>query len=37
VDPLPKAALERIYSQPEEDDEEGVQRFIKAQAFGGDD
>ena len=37
VDPLPKAVLERFYSQPEEDDEEGVQRFIKAQAFGGDD
>ena len=37
VDPLPKKVLERIYAEREEDDEEGVQRFIKAQALGGED
>ena len=37
VDPLPKEVLERIYSEREEDDEEGVQSFMKAQAFGGED
>ena len=37
VDPLPKKVLERIYRRREEEDEEGVQRFIKAQAFGGED
>ena len=37
VDPLPKEVLERIYRKREEEDEEGVRRFIKAQAFGGED
>ncbi len=37
VDPLPNKVLKRIYSRPEEDDEPGVQAFMKAQAFGGED
>jgi hypothetical protein len=36
VDPLPDEVLERIYSQPERD-EAGIERMIKAQAFGGED
>jgi hypothetical protein len=36
VDPLPKAVLQRIYSQ-RDDDEEGIRTFIKAQSFGGRD
>lgn len=37
VDPLPDDVLARIYVKPEEDDEEGVKRFMAAQAFGGAD
>ena len=37
VDPLPKKVLERLYAEREEDDEEGVKRFMKAQSFGGKD
>jgi hypothetical protein len=37
VDPLPEAVLRRIYRRPEEDDEAGVRRMMKAQAFGGED
>lgn len=37
VDPLPAEVLDRIYAKPEEDDEEGVRRFMAAQSFGGDD
>ena len=37
VEPLPDEVLDRIYSKREEEDEEGVRRFMKAQAFGGDD
>jgi chaperonin GroEL (HSP60 family) len=36
VDPLPDEVLERIYSNPERD-EAGIDRFAKAQAFGGRD
>jgi hypothetical protein len=36
VDPLPDEVLKRIYSRPERD-EKGVERFMKAQAFGGRD
>jgi hypothetical protein len=37
VDPLPRKVLERLYREREEEDEAGVQLFIKAQAFGGED
>ena len=33
VDPLPDEVLKRIYSTPEEEDEEGVRCFIAAQAL----
>ncbi|HEY3761978.1 MAG TPA: hypothetical protein VGN23_09545 [Verrucomicrobiae bacterium] len=36
VDPLPDEVLDRIYSNPERD-EQGLERFMKAQAFGGRD
>ena len=36
VEPLPDEVLDRIYSNPERD-EAGIDRFIKAQAFGGRD
>jgi hypothetical protein len=36
VDPLPKAVFKRIYSKPEEEDEEGVRLFVAAQRLGGD-
>jgi predicted transcriptional regulator len=31
VDPLPDEVLERIYSNPDRDDEPSIRRFIKAQ------
>jgi hypothetical protein len=37
VEPLPDEVLERIYHKPDEEDEQGVRRFMGAQAFGGDD
>jgi hypothetical protein len=37
VDPLPEDVLRRIYANPEEEDEKGVQRFMSAQALGGED
>ena len=37
VEPLPDKVLARIYNRPDEDDEQGVRRFMAAQAFGGDD
>lgn len=37
VEPLPDKILDRIYSQPGEEDEKGVRRFMAAQVFGGDD
>jgi hypothetical protein len=36
VDPLPDEVLDRIYSKPDRD-EAGINRFMKAQAFGGRD
>ncbi|HEY4983751.1 MAG TPA: hypothetical protein VIJ24_01680 [Verrucomicrobiae bacterium] len=36
VDPLPDEVLDRIYSQPERD-EEGIERMMRAQAIGGRD
>ena len=38
VDPLPKEVLERIYSRPEDAEDEAVTRkFMNAQAFEGED
>lgn len=37
VDPLSESVLKRIYRKPEEENEAGVSRFMKAQAFGGED
>ena len=37
VDPLPDEVLERIYANRDEEDEEGVKRFMAAQSFGGED
>lgn len=36
VDPLPDEVLERIYANRDEEDEEGVKRFMAAQSFGGE-
>ena len=36
VEPLPDEVLDRIYSNPDRD-ETGLDRFIKAQAYGGRD
>ena len=36
VEPLPDEVWDRIYSQPERD-EAGIERFMKAQTFGGRD
>ena len=37
VEPLPDEVLERIYSNPERDDEDGIRRLIAAQPIGGED
>jgi hypothetical protein len=37
VEPLPDEVLERIYSNPERDDEVSIRRLIAAQPLGGED
>jgi hypothetical protein len=37
VEPLPVSVLKRIYFEADEEDEEGVKRFVAAQPLGDDE